>query len=94
MWGRRRVSRPRTVNPWPFVGMGVMAAAFFLYAASVLVAPWWGVTLLILVWLVLFALCCAWWSRHPNRLPVVGVVAIALWFLALVAGGAWLGWSA
>ena len=48
--------------PWPFVGMAGMACAFFLYAASGLVAPWWGVVLLLLVWLVLFVIACAWWT--------------------------------
>ncbi len=91
---RRRATSPREISPWPFVGMALMAAAFFLYGASGLVAPWWGVVLLMLVWLFLFVLCCAWWSPHPDRLPYVAVFAILFWFVALIAGGAWLGWSA
>ena len=94
MVGRRRVRPPRTVDPWPFVGMVLMATAFFLYAASGLLAPWWGVALLLLLWVALFVLCCVWWSRHPRRLPVVGVAAIVMWFVLVTAGGVWLGWSA
>ena len=92
--GKVRRHNPRAVSPWPFVGMAGMACAFFLYAASGLVAPWWGVALLLLVWLALFVVACAWWTPHPGRLPALAVAAIAFWFVAVTAGGAWLGWTA
>jgi hypothetical protein len=82
------------VSPWPFVGMAGMACAFFLYAASGLVAPAWAVVLLLLVWAVLLVVACAWWSPHPGRLPFVAAFAVILWFAAVTAGGAWLGWTA
>lgn len=81
-------------SPWPFVGMAGMACAFFLYAASGLVAPWWAVVALLVVWVLLLVVACAWWTPHPRRLPAVAAFAIAFWFLAVTAGGAWLGWSA
>ena len=87
-------SRSPAASPWPFVGMVLMACAFFLYAASGLVAPVWGVVVLMLVWLALFVVCCAWWTPHPRRLPFVAVGAIVLWFAVVTAGGAWLGWTA
>ena len=71
-----------------------MAAAFFLYAASGLVAPWWAVVLLILLWLVLFVVACRWWTPHPKRLPFLAVAAVILWFAVVTAGAAWLGWTA
>ncbi|HEY3016803.1 MAG TPA: hypothetical protein VGJ41_16940 [Nocardioides sp.] len=82
------------MSPWPFVGMAGMACAFFLYAASGLVAPWWGVAGLLLVWLAFFVLACRWWTPHPKRLPWLAVLAIVAWFLLVTAGGAWLGWTA
>jgi hypothetical protein len=77
------------VTPWPFVGMAGMACAFFLYAASVLFAPWWAVVLLVLVWVALFVVACAWWTPHPRWVPGVAVVAIALWagYVALLGAG-------
>jgi len=81
-------------SPWPFVGMAGMACAFFLYAASGLVAPWWAVVLLLVAWLVMLLVCAAWWTAHPRRVPWVPVFAVALWFGVLTAGGAWLGWTA
>jgi hypothetical protein len=82
------------ISPWPFVGMAGMACAFFLYAASGLVAPWWAVVLLLAVWVALLVIACVWWTPHPRRLPLVAVVAVAFWFAVVYAGGAWLGWSA
>ena len=79
---------------WPFVGMIGMAGTFFLYAVSGLVAPWWGVVLLLLVWLALFVLATRWWTPHPRRVAVLPVVALVVWFAVLNAGAAWLGWTA
>jgi hypothetical protein len=90
------VARPRLAkaSPWPFIGMAGMAVAFFLYAASGLVAPWWGVTVLMFIWLVLFVVGCRWWSTHPARLLLLPAVAILAWFAIISAGGAWLDWTA
>ena len=87
------MAAPKT-SPWPFVGMAGMAVAFFLYAASGLLAPWWAVGLLLLLWLALLGVAVAWWTPHPRRVPAVPVVAVLLWFGILNAGGAWLGWVA
>lgn len=93
---RRPVRRhnPNAISPAPFVGMILMAAAFFLYAASGLIAPWWAVVLLLLVWLALLVLSFAWWSTHPRRLPWLAGGAMLFWFLALNAGAVFLDWSA
>ena len=91
---RRRATSQAKLSPWPFVGMALMAADLFLYGASGLLAPAWAVVVLLLVWLLLFVLCCRWWTPHPGRLPWVAVFAMLFWFAALNAGGAWLGWTA
>ncbi|MCW2793784.1 MAG: hypothetical protein JWO76_2882 [Nocardioides sp.] len=93
--GRRRPRRNRNAtSPWPFVGMAGMACAFFLYAASGLVAPWWGVVALLAVWALLFLVACAWWSLHPRWVPFLAVFAMVFWFGAVTAGAAFLGWTA
>ncbi|HWJ81169.1 MAG TPA: hypothetical protein VNS55_02930 [Nocardioides sp.] len=98
---RRRIKAPAVdpatgerISPWSFVGLVLMAASFFLYAASGLVAPWWAVTVLLLLWVAQLVLCLSWFARRPTWVPLVGLFSIALWFLVLVAGGALLGWSA
>lgn len=72
-------------SPWPFVGMAGMAGAFFLYAASGLLAPWWVVGLLLVLWVVLFVIACSWFTPHPKRVVVIPVVAVVLWFGIVVA---------
>ena len=95
MFSRRRVAAaPKSTSAWPFVGMSLMAADFFLYAASGLVAPAWAVVALMLVWLVIFLLCCRWCTQHPKRLVFVAVGAMVFWFCALTAGAAWLDFGA
>lgn len=97
---RRRRIKPAAdpgahqASPWAFAGMVLMAASFFLYAASGLIAPWWAVVVLILGWLFQLVLCFAWWTPHPKRLPVVGVVSMVVWFFSLVGGAMAFGWSA
>ena len=81
-------------SPWPFVAMAGLACALFPYAASGLLAPWYGVAFLLLAWVVLFALACRWWTRRPKLTLVLPVLAVALFFVVMAIGGAFLGWTA
>jgi hypothetical protein len=69
--------------------MAAMACVFFLYGASVLFAPWWVIVLLVLVWVGLFVVACAWWTPHPRWVPGVAVVALLVWVgvVALLSAG-------
>jgi hypothetical protein len=75
-------------------GVVAHAATFVWYAASGLVAPGWAVAGLLALWGVLLVL--AVWLRRTRPLltPLVPVAAVVLWFLAISAGEAWLGWTA
>ena len=81
-------------SPWPFVAMMGMAGTFFLYAASGLLAPWYGVVLLLLVWVVLFVIACRWWTPHPKLMLVLPAIAVVIWFAVLILGEALLDWTA
>ena len=81
-------------SPWPFVAMIGMAGCFFLYAVSGLVAPWYGVVFLMLLWVLLFVQATRWWTPHPKRTLLIPLVAIALWFAVLTLGEALFGWTA
>jgi hypothetical protein len=82
----------RRSGPW--IGMAGMFSVLWLYGASGLVAPAWAVVVLIGVWLVQFVLACRWFHRRPYAVLVLPVVALLLWFGAITAGGAFLGWTA
>ena len=73
--------------------MGAMAAVLFLDGAALLLAPWWAVVALLVVWVSLFVLCTRWWTPHPRRLPWVAGAALVLWFAVMLGGGITLGWA-
>jgi hypothetical protein len=81
-------------SPWPFLAMIGMAGCFFLDAASGLLAPWWGVTVLMFVWLVLFVRACRWWTPYPRRTLLLPVLDVVVWFAVVTAGGVFLHWTA
>lgn len=85
------VERERA-SPWPFVAMAGMAGCFFLYAASVLLAPWWAVVALLAFWAGLLVLACRWFTRRPRLSVVLPVVALVVWWAVLVLGAALLDW--
>ena len=91
---RRRHPGPNATSPWPFIGVGGLACAFFLYAASGLLAPWWVVVVLLVIWVFLLVLALAWFTRHPMRVFGIAVFAVVFWFVTMVAGGVFLDWSA
>ncbi|HET7066620.1 MAG TPA: hypothetical protein VFI21_03370 [Nocardioides sp.] len=86
----RQPSRPTPpppaprISPLPFAGMIGLACVLFLDLGSTIVLPWWAVVGLVVVWIVLFVLACAWWTAHPRRLPWLPVVGLAIWVVVVV----------
>jgi hypothetical protein len=77
--------RARLDRSGPFLGIGGLAVAAFLYGYTAIVTPGLLNSVgLPLVWLVLFVLGCAWFPAHPYRLLCLPVVAIALWFVVVL----------
>lgn len=71
-----------------------LVSCFFLYVVSGIVTPWWAVPPLLVVWLIHLVLALRWFSTRPYAVLLLPVSAVALWFAVIIAGGAWLGWSA
>ena len=68
-------------------------APFFF--ASGLMAPLWGVVVVISVWAVLFALAIGLLvKRRPLWVLPVPVLAVLFWWSFLSLGGKFLGWTA
>jgi hypothetical protein len=61
-----------------------LACVLFLDVGSTIVLRWWAVCLLVLVWLVLFVVGCAWWSPRPRRVPWLAVVGFVIWLVVIV----------
>jgi hypothetical protein len=70
----------------------LVLAPFFL--ASGLMAPLWAVVGLVGVWLALFVVGCVWFRRRPAWLVLLPLLAVLVWWGAMTAGEAWLGWTA
>jgi hypothetical protein len=88
------IPQGRRASPWPFVAMMGMAGCFFLYAVSGLLAPWYGVVLLLAIWVALFVVACRWWTPHPKRMLWLPLVAVVIWFAVLTLGEALFNWTA
>ena len=73
--------RPKA-TPGPFVAMGALACLFFLYGASILFLPWWGVALLYLLLLVLFVRATRWFESRPRGILLLLAVGFAAWVVA------------
>ena len=76
---------PQLDRSGPFIGIGGLAVAAFLYGYTAVALP--GLlhsVVLPLVWLVLFALGCAWFTSHPYRVLGLPALAIALWFVVML----------
>jgi len=78
----------------PWVGAAGMLVALWFYGFVGLVAPWWAVPLMLALWVGLSVVA---WQNAANR-PAVSLtmplVALALWFAIVWAGGAWFDWTA
>ena len=69
----------------PFIGVGGLAVALFLYGYSAIALPSIVDSVLLpLFWLVLFVLATRWFTRHPVRTIWLPVVAIAVWFAVML----------
>jgi G:T-mismatch repair DNA endonuclease (very short patch repair protein) len=73
----------------PFIGIGGLAVAAFLYGYSAIALPSVLHSIVMpVVWLVLFVVGCAWFTRHPVGVIAVPVLATLLWFVLLIGFGA------
>jgi len=77
-----------------WVGLVGHLATLVWYMASGLMAPGWAVIALLAIWLALFALAIYLLRTRPVWVLLVPVLAAAIWFGAMSAGDAWLGWTA
>jgi hypothetical protein len=69
----------------PFIAIGGLAVALFLYAWSAIALPGWLNSLLLpLFWLALFVLATRWFTTAPRRSVLLPVVAVVVWFAVML----------
>ena len=80
------------VGGWLGIVAMLVLAPFFL--ASGLMAPAWGVVLVVAIWAVLFGLgIVAIVKRRPLFALFAPIVAAISWWLVMSLGGHFLGWT-
>jgi hypothetical protein len=71
-----------------FIGVGGMFVALFLYGyTAIALSSWLHSLVMPIIWLVFFALSCAWFTRRPKADAVLPLIAIALWFVSMIVLG-------
>jgi hypothetical protein len=69
----------------PFFAVGGLAVAFFLYAYVAIAMPSVVNSLVLpVVWTALLVLSLRWFTRRPKAAMALPVVAIAVWFAAML----------
>jgi hypothetical protein len=72
----------------PFIGIGGLAVAAFLYGYSAIALPSVLHSLVLpVVWLVLFGIACAWFTRRPVGVVMLPLVAVVVWFAVMIGLG-------
>ena len=82
----------RRSGPW--FGLAGMVVALWFYGFVGLVAPWWVVPLMLLLWGAMLAVLLRSWAPRPLLALAMPFIAFGAWFGIVVAGGAWWGWTA
>lgn len=72
-------------DPWPFVGIGGLAALAFIYGASVLVLPGWLVACLCLFWVVLFLRALRTFTPRPRETALLPLIGFVVWIGCVAA---------
>lgn len=74
-----RVYRPS------FVGMALLVCTPFLVLGAASVYGGLAATMLLVVWLLLFALGCRWFMRRPWRVLGVALLSLLCWLVVVLA---------
>jgi hypothetical protein len=86
------VARLQLTRSGPWIGYGGLACLLWLAIASLLIAPWWGVVVMVAMWVVALALAIGWTRPHPAWVTFVPVLGLVAWAALVTVGVAW-GWG-
>ncbi len=90
---RRRRLRLRLHRSGPWIGVAGLVVVLWLSVSTVLYAPWWAVVLICLLLVPQAVLLNRWARTRPQSCPWIPAAGAAVWFLVVLAGAQWWGWS-
>ncbi len=73
--------------------MAGLFVVLWLSISTALYAPWWAVVLIVALLVPQAVLVRRWANSRPTWCPYVPVGGAVLWFLVVVAGASWWGWT-
>lgn len=76
----------------PWIGYGGLCL-LWLVIASGLFAPWWGIVVMVAMWLIAMTLAVGWTRPHPAWVAYVPLLGLAAWTALVAAGLTWWGWG-
>ncbi len=76
------------------LGLALHLLLLPLIFTSGLIAPQWGVTVIILGWVALLIVGLRMWRTSPVLIILIPIAGAVWWLAALSAGGTFLGWQA
>lgn len=88
---RRRRLRLQRSGPW--IGVVGLCVLLWLSISTSLYAPWWAVVLICLLLVPQAVLMRRWARSQPERCPWIPAGGVVVWFLVVLAGASWWGWS-
>lgn len=87
------MDRLQLARSGPWIGYAGLACLLWIVIASVLFAPWWGVTLMLAMWVGGLLLALGWTRPHPAWVTWVPIVGLAAWGGLVAIGDVWWGWG-
>jgi hypothetical protein len=87
------VTQVRLSRSGPWIGYGGLACLLWLAIASALFAPWWGVVVMVAMWMVALALALGWTRPHPTWVAFVPLLGLVAWAALVTLGVAWWDWG-
>ncbi|MGW0230790.1 hypothetical protein ACWDWO_20965 [Actinopolymorpha singaporensis] len=77
-----------------WLGLIGLVPLLLLYVVSGLVAPWWAVTVFVVVWCLLLLTALRSFRRRPLLTLALPLLGLAWWYAVLWFGDQFLNWTA
>lgn len=77
----------------PWIGVGGLFAVLFIAFPTFLIAPAWGIVLVLALWLAQVGIVARWATRRPRWCPWVPAFGLVVQYLVTIAGARWWGWG-
>jgi hypothetical protein len=75
------------------MGLLLHIVILYVYAVSGLVAPGWGLAVLLVFWVAMLVLALRVWVSRPVLVAFIPAIDTVFWYALVTAGATWWGWT-